>query len=333
MQNNNYIKEDFKWREVIIRDILLKILSTIYANQLVFKWGTSLSLFYNLWRFSEDLDFSIIDTDKIKDVVNDIYNYIKNTEYEVSEIHRDWTNIVHFDVFYYIWDNKYTCQLEFFKSNYNIPVLYNNELFLWKQIQIMTLEQNFAHKCCAYLERWNRKIERSWKPKWRDLYDMLFYIKNHISVDMNIIKARTNLKTEKELFLKILIQLWLKHKRFYNDFETEIENFSYTWENWKLIIQNLLTLIKESYFWKELTCNLNYLEDLQDFWTSRLSKNCNITFQNDRYEILYYHKDKEWNISSKPIYFSKDINKINTVIEKNFWILCWIEKGKEIIIE
>ena len=55
------------------RNVLLRILKDIYTDNslgplLGFKGGTATYLFYNLGRFSTDLDFDLLDENKVEEV-------------------------------------------------------------------------------------------------------------------------------------------------------------------------------------------------------------------------------------------------------------------------
>ena len=56
---------DFNKHKFLLSQILLDIFKDITLNSvLAFKGGTSLMMFYNLNRFSTDLDFNLLDNDK-----------------------------------------------------------------------------------------------------------------------------------------------------------------------------------------------------------------------------------------------------------------------------
>ena len=84
MLNNNNIKEDFEERFFMLKKILFDIYSDPkIANNLIFKWWTSLILFYWLERFSEDLDFNVIEEDKIEYIAKEVYKNLKLKWYEM----------------------------------------------------------------------------------------------------------------------------------------------------------------------------------------------------------------------------------------------------------
>ena len=270
MLNNNNIKEDFEERFFMLKKILFDIYSDPkIANNLIFKWWTSLILFYWLERFSEDLDFNVIEEDKIEYIAKEVYKNLKLKWYEMEEFH-DWDNVYAIDVLYNIGDNKYSCKVEFFKTNYwvkqdfNIFPLFHN----WKNINIKVLdmELNYAHKGCAYLSRWNKDLSNSWRPKWRDLFDINFYIDMNISPNIEIIKKREGFTTIKDFYKGIYKYFLLKHrtKKHITTFVEELENFSYNKINWLEFLNQLLKKIELKAFWKTINFQYNYKDLLEE---------------------------------------------------------------------
>ena len=313
-KNNNWIREDFKMREEKIKEIYFNIISSEYWKELLFKWWTSLSLFYWLQRFSEDLDFNLIDTWKMKIVVNWIYKDLKSKWYKLSKIYRDWTNVVHIDLFYKIWNNEYVCQLEFFKNNYWINQNFEIKYFYWKCAKLLDISENFAHKCCAYLERWNRKIERSWKPKWRDLFDIMFYLHKNVQVNMNIIRIRTKIDTKEWLFLEILKTLLIKHKKFHKEFLDEINNFWYSvnYNQFEEFINMFFSIVNTRILNQKFNFNFEYLKHLKENWMAIISS-----------WISFITKEQNWffkitNKLYKKEYKTKKIEFIEKYVEENF---------------
>lgn len=325
LKNNNWIKSDFENRLEMIKKIYIDIISSKHWKDLLFKWWTSLVLFYWLERFSEDLDFNLIDTKRIKKVVDWIYQDLKSKWYQLSEIYRDWTNVVHIDLFYKIWNNDYICQLEFFKNNYWVIQKYTMIKIQWIHDKVyanlLDLWENFAHKCCAYLERWNRKIERSWKPKWRDLFDISFYLSKDTKVDMNIVTIRTKIKTQEELFLEILKTLFIKHKKYHNELLEEINNFWYstTYLTFDDFLHSFVRLVNNKILNWRFSFNQNYLKDLKEDWFSKISNFSSIQLDEKSWFYTIFIKDTSWN--KKNIYTSKKLEFIEDYVEKNFQTL------------
>lgn len=164
-----------KVRLQFIKDILLHIIEiSEIGRDLIFKWGTSLMLFHKLDRFSEDLDFNYFNSDtiiKIDNILKELwYKYIlKKTQF-----------LSKFIIEYIEWNNKHHCIIDLVKYDYQVKTKYDLKIFWWKPIKILTMEQNFAHKLCAFYER----------KKWRDVVDINFYISKWIFPDEDILKER-----------------------------------------------------------------------------------------------------------------------------------------------
>jgi len=264
MLNNNYIPIDFNDRNNQISLILEDILDSPYSQNIVFKGGTMMSFFLESNRFSEDLDFSLINTDIWIELATWLYHYLRNKWYDLWELHLDRTNVYHMEVYYFVNWNKYACQVELFKYNYNVKIKYYQDFFLWKPINVMNVDQSFSHKCCAYFERWNKKIEMSWKPKGRDLFDIYHYIKMGSKLDLNIIKTRLWFNNEIQLFSEIYKKINITHYKKIKDFAYEIENFSYKKINWVEFINELLEIVNNRYLWGRMIYNKNIMDELDN---------------------------------------------------------------------
>ncbi len=167
--------------------ILKQILKDIYKNeflqyQLAFKGGTCLYIFYNLNRFSTDLDFNLI-TDKLN----------------VEELTKILEKYITIEDFYskkntWFWLGSYGKGLQKIKieiSKRDFPDKYTNKNYLGILIPIMTPEYMFAHKLCAITDR--SKLQN------RDLFDSWFMFEQQWEPNEEIIKNRTQ-KSKSEYF-------------------------------------------------------------------------------------------------------------------------------------
>jgi len=174
-----------------IKDILRNIIDEKnLSKNLVFKWWTSLMLFYNLNRFSEDLDFNYYDDNTINLLENRLlllgYNFTnQKTPY--------WSK---FSIEYKQWNNKFHCIVDLAKYKYKTKPEIDLKTFWWKPIKILNLTHNFAHKLCAFYER----------KKWRDIVDINFYMSKWVFPDENILKERHN-KNFKDFLCLVIKEL------------------------------------------------------------------------------------------------------------------------------
>jgi len=165
-------------------EILLKnILRDIYQNpvlqtQLAFKGGTCLYIFYDLPRFSTDLDFSlhasVSESDFDPEVLQQIFSkYVSVREYTDKR-------------FTWFWSGNYEKGLQNIKvelSKMKYPDQYELEDFLGITIQTLDLAAMFTHKLCAVTDR--RQIVN------RDLYDVWWLLKKIAPIREEIIVERT----------------------------------------------------------------------------------------------------------------------------------------------
>lgn len=316
MQNNNYIPEDFEERNQFIINLLYELLQSPYWNKLIFKGWTMMTLFLWSERFSEDLDFNVENVKEWLKISEWIYQYLLNKWYNLGELYKDWTNVYNIEVFYNVNWNEYTCQVEIFKDDFWVETKYYTDTFLWKNIKIMSLKQSFAHKCCAYIERWDRTIPRSGRPKWRDLFDILHYIKMDIVPDLEIIYSRLNIDNLKDFFTYIYQRIVVKHYKKWDEFDKEIINFAYNKISWYDIIEELLKNINRKFLNNKIDIDIYYLFKLdnlaEDNWKFNLTEDIRCRYNNWLYELI----DLDfW----KVIYNTKDLSKLKKYIENNIW--------------
>ncbi|MFA6757662.1 MAG: nucleotidyl transferase AbiEii/AbiGii toxin family protein [Sulfurospirillaceae bacterium] len=197
-------------REVLQEIVLYALYETGFFNYAAFYGGTALRILYKLPRFSEDLDFSLLEPDSSFDLSKyekTILSYLNNYGFECSIDTKIKTNSNTQSAFLktntikqLISINapkdivaKYppTKQLKIkLEVDTNPPLDFEVEEKLHLvplpfQIKTMKTSSLFAGKLHAILCR-------GWKtrPKGRDWYDLVWYVKNSYEVDMNHLKAR-----------------------------------------------------------------------------------------------------------------------------------------------
>jgi len=183
--------------------ILVQILKDIYLDKdigpiLGFKGGTAVYLFYNLPRFSVDLDFNLLDETKIALVFRKIKSIlIKYGKLKEAKEKR-------FTLFFIIsYGEKDTnIKLEISKRKY--PDKYEIKNYLGISMLVMGKDDMAAHKLVALLER--KSIAN------RDLFDIWYFFKNNWSVNKDLVEIRTGQKFEKILKKCIKIVEQIKEK-------------------------------------------------------------------------------------------------------------------------
>ena len=160
---------------------MVQLLKDIYtdaelANCLGFKGGTALMFFYELPRFSVDLDFNLLVSEK-----NDVtYQKIRKIALNYGKIHDEaqkyYGGIVVLD--YGISERK--LKIEF--SNRYCNDEYDNQNLLGINVKVMTLSDMFSHKLCALLDR-SSVINR-------DIFDCWFFMSRQTPVNPIVIEQR-----------------------------------------------------------------------------------------------------------------------------------------------
>lgn len=162
---------------------IVQILKDIYsdievANSLGFKGGTALMLFYDLPRFSVDLDFNLLNLTK-SDI---IYEKLKVILQKYGRIKDE--AIKHFGLLLVLdyGENERNLKIEI--SNRQFQDRYEIKDFLGIKIKVMYKSDMFAHKLCALLDR-NMLTNR-------DIFDIWFFLQNRVAINKEIVETRTN---------------------------------------------------------------------------------------------------------------------------------------------
>lgn len=196
----------------IIQEIVLSGLSRgNFFNEGAFYGGTALRIFYNLDRFSEDLDFALLKPDKNFDI-SKYFSYIekelmayginlhiskkeKNVESNISSafLKGDALELI-LKFFPNEEEHKYNNILKQLKVKFEIDInpasgaTYEDKFKLLPsphQIKLYDKSSLLAGKIHAILCRgWKTRI------KGRDLYDYVFFLANDINVNMELLKNK-----------------------------------------------------------------------------------------------------------------------------------------------
>jgi len=169
---------------------MLQLLKDIFSDALLssvlaFKGGTATMFFYNLPRFSTDLDFNLLDPGKEEDV----YDRVRKIVSKYGKIHDEAVKrygiIIVLD--YGIGERKLKIEI----SNRQYENHYEIKNYLGIQMRVMVKEDMFAHKLCALLDR--TEITS------RDVFDCWFFLKERISINKDIVESRMEMPIEEYL--------------------------------------------------------------------------------------------------------------------------------------
>jgi predicted nucleotidyltransferase component of viral defense system len=161
--------------------LLLQILKDIYSdielsNWLGFKGGTALLFFYDLPRFSVDLDFNLLHPEKEEIVYKKVRNILLKYGKIVDEAKKFFGPIIVLD--YGFSERKLKVEI----SNRNFDNSYEIKNLLGINMKVMVLSDMFAHKLCALLDR--NAITN------RDIFDCWFFMQKQTPVNKSIVETR-----------------------------------------------------------------------------------------------------------------------------------------------
>ncbi len=179
------------------RNILVTILKDIFTNAtiapyLAFKGGTAVLLFYDLPRFSVDLDFDLLDPSKqdlVFEKMNEIlarYGAVKsrNKQYSIFFL------LSYKDKLLIAQNIKVEINKRDFGSRYEV------KQYLGIPMKVMVKEDIAAHKLVAMYERMGTTN--------RDIFDVWFLFSNHWPLNKKIVERRTNMSYKE--FLQTVLQ-------------------------------------------------------------------------------------------------------------------------------
>lgn len=160
---------------------MLQILKDIFsdaelADCLGFKGGTALMFFYDLPRFSVDLDFNLLDPSKEKQV----YEKVKSILLKYGKIHDEALKF--FGPVFVLDYGQNERKLKIEISNRQYDNHYEIKNLLGIEMRVLSKPDMFAHKLCALLDRT--------EITGRDIFDSWFFLNTHTPVNANIVENR-----------------------------------------------------------------------------------------------------------------------------------------------
>ena len=181
------------------KNILIKILKDIFTDHglgpiLGFKGGTAAYLFYDLNRFSVDLDFDLLDESKEDFVFEEVRKILENYG-TVKEADKK-----RFNLFYMLsYDDKspgaQNIKVEINRRDFGSK--YDVRAYLGISMKVMVKEDMAAHKLVAMYERLGKAN--------RDVFDAWFFLEHNWPINKQIVEARTGMSFKD--FLKKCIDL------------------------------------------------------------------------------------------------------------------------------
>lgn len=162
---------------------LVQILKDIYSdielsNYLGFKGGTALMFFYDLPRFSVDLDFNLIDG-KADVVYAKVRKILLKYGKIFDEAEKFYGMIIVLD--YAFGERKLKVEI----SNRAFDNHYEIKNLLGINMQVMTMPDMFSHKLCALLDR---NVVTN-----RDIFDCWFFMQKQVPINKALVEVRMNM--------------------------------------------------------------------------------------------------------------------------------------------
>jgi predicted nucleotidyltransferase component of viral defense system len=169
------------------KSILVRILKDIYSHPAIgsvlgFKGGTAASIFYDLDRFSVDLDFDLLDAGREDTVFEEVkgilqkYGRIKTADKKRFSL-----------IYILAYDEKepgaQNVKVEINRRNFGSKYVVKS--YLGIPMKVMTKEDMVANKLVALYERIGRTN--------RDIYDAWFFFVNNWPVNQELVEKRTNM--------------------------------------------------------------------------------------------------------------------------------------------
>jgi predicted nucleotidyltransferase component of viral defense system len=180
----------------IHKNILVHILKDIFTDSQIapylgFKGGTAAMLFYNLSRFSVDLDFDLLDATKEDIIFEKVEAILKN--YGTIKPQQKRYSIFFLLVYKDKLHGAQNIKVEINKRNFGSK--YEVKNYLGIAMLVMVKEDMVAHKLVAMHERIGKTN--------RDIFDVWFFFHNKWPVNTKIVELRTHMSYKD--FLQVCI--------------------------------------------------------------------------------------------------------------------------------
>ena len=160
-------------QKIFMLQLLKDIFSdALLASVLAIKGASAAMFFYNLPRFSYNLDFNLLDQSKEAQVYSKLRKIVRKYDKSHEETPLPYGIVM--------VSGQRKLRIEISKRQWNNHYEMHNYLGL--QMRVMSKEDLFAHKLCALL---GKDATSS-----RDVFDSWFYLKERTSLNKAIVEAR-----------------------------------------------------------------------------------------------------------------------------------------------
>ncbi len=185
--------------KTVHKNILIKILKDIYTDSslgpiLGFKGGTAAYLFYNLNRFSVDLDFDLLNKEKENYIFERIKKILENYG-TLKQAEKKRFNLIYVLSYSGKMQEDQNVKVEINRRDFGSK--YEVRAYFGISMKVMVREDMFAHKLCAMYERIGKTN--------RDIFDVWYFLQNDWPVNKKIVEDRTGMNFKE--FLQKCIDL------------------------------------------------------------------------------------------------------------------------------
>ncbi len=185
--------------KTVHKNILIKILKDIYTDSslgpiLGFKGGTAAYLFYNLNRFSVDLDFDLLNKEKENYVFERMIKILENYGM-LKQAEKKRFNLIYVLSYSGKMQKAQNVKVEINRRDFGSK--YEVRAYFGISMKVMVREDMFAHKLCAMYERIGKTN--------RDIFDVWYFLQNDWPVNEKIVEDRMGMNFKE--FLQKCIDL------------------------------------------------------------------------------------------------------------------------------
>lgn len=215
------------------RAAFINVLRAIYSDptlraRLGFKGGSAAMFFYDLPRFSVDLDFDLLDTDKKQAVFNRLKQILPNLGNLIQVQDKKFT------LFFLLSYRKGLRQLKIEISKRPGNAEYLPQNYLGVSMLVMKKEDMMAGKLAALLTR------KRFAP--RDVYDLWFFLQSHWDINQNVLREKANMSLSQGLRLAKTKVKRVKPADLLAGLGELLNNKQKAWVREKLIAETLFQL-------------------------------------------------------------------------------------------
>ena len=169
-------KQDFfnQYRENVIIEVVQALAKSEAGSQIAFKGGTALRLFYNLPRFSEDIDYDFLSGMQADRLFNIIQNVFKKKKWDITDAAVKY-NTVLLELRFPGPERNFHVKVEVSTR----PKDLDTTILSLRGVAILTLEPSFlmTEKLLTFIER----------QAGRDIFDAWFIIQNNYPLKESMI--------------------------------------------------------------------------------------------------------------------------------------------------